>query len=74
MVNANVPYTSAGSAMARNIQRHAGRPNHNSSRELPARCANSQSMVRDKKIPVTIANCCREPSRPRMREGEVSAM
>ena len=31
-------------------------------------------MARDTKIPVTMANCCSEPRRPRIRAGEVSAI
>ena len=31
-------------------------------------------MASETKMPVTMANCCSEPSRPRMRAGEVSAM
>ncbi len=60
--------------MMMNIQRQASSPSHSSSRDPPARCASSESTASDTKMPVTIASCCSEPSRPRMRGGEVSAM
>ena len=60
--------------MAMNIQRQAGRPNQNGSFDPPAAVAKMKSTSSEMKMPVTIANCCNEPSRPRIRAGAISAM
>jgi hypothetical protein len=60
--------------MARNIHRHASSPNQNGSRDPPAAAAKAKSTSRERKMPVTMASCCSEPSRPRIRAGATSAM
>ena len=64
----------AGMTSVMNIQRHAGSPNQNSSPPPPAAAAIAKSESRATKMPVTIASCCREPSRPRIDAGLISAM
>ena len=64
----------AGTAMARNIQRHASSPAQSVSPEPPAARARRKSTSSEMKIPVTMASCCRDASRPRIRAGAISAM
>jgi hypothetical protein len=64
----------AGMAIMRNIHCQAASPNQRGSPEPPAARASRKSTRSEIKMPRTIASCCREPSRPRILAGAISAM
>jgi len=57
-----------------NIQRQASRFSQNFSLAPPAELAKTASESSAAKIPIVMASCCSEPSRPRSCLGEISAM
>ena len=69
-----MPVAAAGTASTRNIQRQAATPNQNVSGEPPDECASIALDSSAAKMPSTIANCCKEPRRPRNFAGATSAM
>ena len=56
------------------IQRQAAMFIHSSAPDPPARSARILFTSWERKMPTTMANCCSDPSRPRMWAGAISAM
>ena len=64
----------AGTASIQNIQRQAGAPSHKVALAPPAMLARMSLLRKALNSPSTMAICCSEASRPRIRAGATSEM